>query len=84
MYFKCLGLIQETVSLRSVSCSRLPRRARVNSFLRLGLRAVGGGNKVFLCVDTGRSGGIVGLFCLSRIRFRQLSLGGMLPGVKKL
>ena len=84
MHTNILCVIAQTISLRSVSYSRLPRRPRVNSFLRLGLQAAGGGHKVFICLDTGRAGGIIGLFCLSRIRFRELTNEGALPGVKKL
>lgn len=74
----------KVVPLRSLSRARMSRRARVNGFIRLGLRATLGGSKVFTCLDTGRSRGVLGLFCLSRIRFREVSLGGGLPGVKKL
>jgi len=74
----------EEKSLYYVAHSRLPRDPRINSLLRLGLRALGGGDKVFICVDTKRSRGVIGLFCLSRIRFREVSLGGGLPGVRKI
>lgn len=77
-------LAAEEKPLHYVAHSRLPREPRINSLLRLGLRALGGGKKVFGCVDTKRSRGVVGLFCLSRIRFREVSLGGGLPGVKKI
>lgn len=74
----------EEKSLHYVAHSRLPSEPRINSLLRLGLRALGGGKKIFSCVDTQRSRGVIGLFCLSRIRFREVSLGGGLPGVKKI
>lgn len=35
------------------------------------------------CALTGRPRGYVGLFNLSRIKFRELALDGVLPGVKK-
>lgn len=77
-------LAAEEKPLHYVAHSRLPAEPRINSLLRLGLRALGGGKKAFGCVDTKRSRGVVGLFCLSRIRFREVSLGGGLPGVKKI
>lgn len=35
------------------------------------------------CALSGRSRGYIGLFNLSRIKFRELALAGVLPGVKK-
>lgn len=35
------------------------------------------------CALTGRSRGYIGMFGLSRIKFRELALLGVLPGVKK-
>lgn len=35
------------------------------------------------CALTGRPRGYIGLFNLSRIKFRELALQGVLPGVKK-
>ena len=35
------------------------------------------------CAITGRPRGYVGLFGISRIKFRELALQGVLPGVKK-
>ena len=35
------------------------------------------------CALTGRARGYMGLFDLSRIKFRELALQGVLPGVKK-
>jgi small subunit ribosomal protein S14 len=35
------------------------------------------------CVLSGRSGSVLSVFRLSRIRFRELALLGKLPGVKK-
>ncbi len=35
------------------------------------------------CALTGRARGYMGMFNLSRIKFRELALDGMLPGVKK-
>lgn len=82
----CLNVstLREPLPLKSVSRSRLSRRPRVNSFIRLGLRALAGRKKVFVCIETGRAAGVVGLFGLSRIRFRLGSLEARLPGVKKL
>ena len=35
------------------------------------------------CALTGRARGYMGMFKLSRIKFRELALDGLLPGVKK-
>ena len=35
------------------------------------------------CALTGRARGYIGIFHLSRIKFRELALQGVLPGVKK-
>jgi len=35
------------------------------------------------CAITGRSRGYIGIFGISRIKFRELALKGVLPGVKK-
>lgn len=35
------------------------------------------------CAITGRPRGYIGLFSISRIKFRELALQGVLPGVKK-
>jgi small subunit ribosomal protein S14 len=35
------------------------------------------------CSVTGRSGGYIRLFGLSRTKFREMALAGLLPGVKK-
>ena len=35
------------------------------------------------CALTGRARGYMGMFKLSRIKFRELALNGILPGVKK-